>query len=248
MILLVSQCLIIKIKGALDQIQNNIGAINSFDPRGNNPKSAHDGIKRNIESASSALLTHLTIFITYKLMSTKSYTENEVEKTITEIKSKKSEISNELANIKSSETAMLDDIKAVAGSTSVAKHSEIFMTESKNHEKARKWWLVATVVMILVSAAYGVLLFFNILDIASEYSQSLYATVQISLAKIILFSMLSYALFLCNKNYRVHQHLSEINKHRHNALRTFETFIESANDAQTKNAILLQASQIIFNH
>ena len=38
-----------------------------------------------------------------------------------------------------------------------------------------------------------------------------------------------------------------VNKHRQNALSTFETFVKSTDDNDTKNAVLIQATRSIFS-
>jgi hypothetical protein len=47
--------------------------------------------------------------------------------------------------------------------------------------------------------------------------------------------------------YRSQWHNHVVNKHRQNALSTFETFVKAASDEQTKNAVLIQATQCIFS-
>ena len=49
------------------------------------------------------------------------------------------------------------------------------------------------------------------------------------------------------KIYRAYRHNCTINTHRQNALMTFEMFTNAAKDEQTKNAVLLQATQSIFS-
>ena len=61
--------------------------------------------------------------------------------------------------------------------------------------------------------------------------------------------VLFMALVWCSKNYAAVRHNYIINKQRQNALSTFETFVKAAGDEdiQTKNAVLLQATQCIFS-
>jgi hypothetical protein len=46
--------------------------------------------------------------------------------------------------------------------------------------------------------------------------------------------------------YRAYKHNAVVNRHRANALATFEAFAKAASDMETKNAVLLQATQCIF--
>jgi hypothetical protein len=50
------------------------------------------------------------------------------------------------------------------------------------------------------------------------------------------------------KSYRAQKHNEVLNRHRQNALRTFETFSTSTDDAQTKNAVLLEVTHAIFGN
>src|SRR5207244_10156514 len=73
------------------------------------------------------------------------------------------------------------------------------------------------------------------------------AFVQLAIAKFIIFSILFSAVLWAARIYRAHRHNYVINKHRQNALSTFEAFAKAAGDSETKNAVLLQATQCIFS-
>ena len=50
------------------------------------------------------------------------------------------------------------------------------------------------------------------------------------------------------KNYTAHKHLEVVNRHRQNALDTFDDFFESAGENQeTRDAVLLAATNAIFD-
>ncbi len=49
------------------------------------------------------------------------------------------------------------------------------------------------------------------------------------------------------RNHRAHVHNSIVNRHRQNALNTFETFVKASSDKDTKDAVLLQATKSIFD-
>jgi hypothetical protein len=71
-------------------------------------------------------------------------------------------------------------------------------------------------------------------------------SIQLSIAKLLFFSLLVGAVVWIGRIYRAHRHNYVLNRHRQNALGTFNTFVDSAHDAQTKSAVLLQATQAIF--
>ncbi|GAB1402311.1 hypothetical protein MASR1M68_12220 [Elusimicrobiota bacterium] len=69
--------------------------------------------------------------------------------------------------------------------------------------------------------------------------------VQFTFSKIIIFSSLFFLLTLAFKSYKASKHNEILNKHRQNAITTFEKFVKSANDDKTKNAVLLQTVNAI---
>jgi hypothetical protein len=55
-------------------------------------------------------------------------------------------------------------------------------------------------------------------------------------------------LSFCIKNFRANKHNEVLNKHKQNALSTFETFVKTAGeDKSIKNAILLETTHSIFS-
>ena len=68
------------------------------------------------------------------------------------------------------------------------------------------------------------------------------------LVRIILLSLLYFGMVWSSKNYLAHRHNVVVNKHRANALKTFQSFVEGAEgDSQTKNAVLIQATTAVFS-
>ncbi|MFC1693182.1 hypothetical protein ACFL1R_06730 [Candidatus Latescibacterota bacterium] len=72
-------------------------------------------------------------------------------------------------------------------------------------------------------------------------------SIQFGIAKLVIFSVLYTATLWIGKIYKSQWHNYIVNKHRQNALSSFETFVEATSDEQTKNAVLLQATNSIFS-
>jgi len=140
--------------------------------------------------------------------------------------------------------AIVESIRRAAAEVGVAQHASHFKNESDYHTKASSWWLIATVVIAAVTLGFGsyTVWYYSTHSVSLDGAQSL----QLAVAKIILFSVLYFALIWVGRNYRAHRHNYIVNKHRQNALGTFEAFVKAATDEQTKNAVLLQATQSIF--
>lgn len=156
-----------------------------------------------------------------------------VDSELEEFKQKKGELD--------SITQIARDTAAQAG---VAHHAAVFKEVAEDHTKASKRWLIAaaTLIAITISVALTILYFFPTFGDLKEA-----AIIQRIITKLIILSSLYYAALWAAKNYRTHRHLSVLNLHRHNALRTFEAFVKAASkDDQTKNAVLLETTRSIF--
>ena len=140
--------------------------------------------------------------------------------------------------------SVLESVRRAAEEVGVAQHSIYFREEAGDHERASRYWLWTTGVLGLLTGGLGVWLvlayYWGLPNLSPAQS------IQLALAKLLVFSVLFTGLLACGRIYRAHRHNFVINKHRQNALSTFETFVKAANDEPTKNAVLLQATQCIF--
>lgn len=129
-----------------------------------------------------------------------------------------------------------------AADVGVSRHASHFATEGDIHARAAKAWLGATgffaaVTLVAVVANLGH---------ALAHSSDSGFTVQLVLAKVLAFSLLISATVWCGSSYRAHRHNAVVNRHRQNALGSFQAFVSASSDDQTKNAVLLHAAQSIF--
>jgi hypothetical protein len=134
--------------------------------------------------------------------------------------------------------------REAAGKVGVARHAALFATEASANETVAGRWLIATGIAagITLLAVVG-----NVYYVATTHLDlSGAAALQVSLAKILSFSVLISATVWCGKIYRAARHNYIVNRHRQNALSSFETFVQASTDDQTRNAVLLHAAQCIF--
>lgn len=134
--------------------------------------------------------------------------------------------------------------RTAAADVGVSRHTRLFSTESKAHAAAAKGWLAATALVAFGTLSLAIVNYSAVLDQKEKAPPE--AVVQFVLAKVLVFSLLLSAIVWCGRNYRSSRHNEIINRHRRNALGSFEAFVSGATDDQTKNAVLLQATQSIF--
>ena len=139
----------------------------------------------------------------------------------------------------------LQKVRQAAAEAGVAQHAIHFQQEAESHRKQSRLWLAAAALFaggIVLYATYS--LEIQLHDIALSLPTA--ALVPIAVARILVISILSYGLLFCARNYGASRHNFIINRHRQNALSSFETFVKASGDVQTKDAVLLQATQSIF--
>jgi hypothetical protein len=151
--------------------------------------------------------------------------------------------------------AAAQEASVKAGVTAQAIH---FGNRATAHVKAGVAWLVTTVLLIAIAVIVALAVFDPSLGLhvfglgpgtppAPDGSAVTAALVRQLVARVIVLSLLLYAVVLAARNYRAHRHNAVLNQHRQTALQTFDAFVKGTSDDQTKNAVLLQATQAVFS-
>src|SRR6185437_3416726 len=131
-----------------------------------------------------------------------------------------------------------------AAEAGVSREAVHFAHEANEHETAAGHWLKATVVAAVIIVIWGLVVLFGLSVPPNETAaQAIHQTV----AKLIVLGALSYALVWCGRNYAASRHNFIVNRHRTNALSTFETFVKASGSDDVKEAVLLQATTSIFS-
>lgn len=236
----------------IQQFQNYFDQVNLFSASNSNPISTRDSILNQIMSVYNSNYMQLMQFINITSLSKESLKirEREIESLLTKLKdateSSLEEMNakyKDMASIEEKINSILESAKLSSAKIGVAQHANYFETESKEHSKTAKLWLVATVIVGIITITWGYFSFST-----SDSGITVGDAISILGSKVIVLSVLYYILVWCAKNYNASRHNYIVNKHRKNALHTFESFVKSADDIETKNAVLIQATQSIFSN
>jgi hypothetical protein len=170
--------------------------------------------------------------------------ENQAKQSLGKIEEIASNCEKKLDSAVKESEAALAQVRDVAQEAGVSQHAIHFKNEAELNEKSAKPWLVTTTCLAIFTILLGIGLiieyFFRIPTLTPSQS------VQMAIPKLFVFSVLLSATVWCGKTYRAYRHNAVVNRHRRNALATFQTFAEAAGDKATKDAVLLQATQCIF--
>lgn len=140
--------------------------------------------------------------------------------------------------------SLVAETESVARQAGISVHATHFEGGAKAHDQAAGKWLTATTVLAAVSFVFtlasGIVQFVYLRDLSG--SQAL----QISIAKLLVLTVLFASTVWAGRIYRAHQHNSVVNWHRQRALGTFRAFAEATSDPAIKNQVLLEATRCIF--
>lgn len=157
-------------------------------------------------------------------------------------------------------------IETTAVKIEVSKFSEIFHNEAKKYDstnnkkrycllKFREWWRSQIFLSLGLITAIWLLLYLLFFDF-SQYiildpnnSINLWQTLAITIPHLLILSIWVYIVSFCFKQYNIAQHLAVQNKHRANALDSFDGFLVSIWDdhSDIKSTLTLEVAKSIYN-
>lgn len=236
----------------INHMVNQFEQIQKFSVIGlNNPKQQRDQLITTIARAFGDLFEAsqpvVSFFNIESKVNNRKDSSNAVKKSIEELKKEKEEMLKSGNSMLTQINELLESSRKAAGAIGVSQYSKVFAEESVYFEKSAEKWLrrVFSVLVLLVLSGGG-FLWIGMNEVVQTNTLML---INVTVAKVLLVTALFYSLNLCIKNYKAHKHNALLNRHRQNALNTFETFAKAAgDDSQTKNAVLLEATRTIFSN
>jgi hypothetical protein len=141
---------------------------------------------------------------------------------------------------------MLDDIRAVAAEQGVSQEAIYFKNEADRHETEAKSWRTGTIWMAIAIGVYAFLSMFSN-HIPGLQPKDALESSQIIAGKVLVFIVLAYVLLLSARNFLSHVHNGIVNRHRQNALLTFNALANAGGTQPTKDIVLSYAASCIYS-
>lgn len=225
------------------QTHNHFLAVVDFQPNQANPSVARDKvmivIKKHLERTYRAVAPHVAYAV--KNQAPADSDRQQTRSIVGEMEGLRSR----LFEVQAEAESTLTSIKDAAGETGIVKYATYFDQEATEHRRGAYIWMVA---IMFVASATATLAYFSLSLIVEVIAKDdLSASIQFAISKLVFFSVIYYILVLCVRNYKAHRHNHVVNRHRYNALRTFQAFASTASDEATKNAVLLRATEAVFD-
>lgn len=138
---------------------------------------------------------------------------------------------------------ILSEVRRTAAEYGVSHEASFFGDQAAKHAGSAATWQTRT---YWTAAALGG---FALLTWAIGFwiePKTAYQAVQFALSKVLIFSTIAFLLYLSSRTLMAHRHNEVVNRHRQNALLTFNALADAATTEQTREVVLTHASACIY--
>ncbi len=236
-----------QITKALEKITRLMDQVTGFTLNQNTPGTVCNNIINEIKNSYDEIMEPLTLPLAFTATQSTDYAkiEREAKGYHATMRHEAESFSETVQQYLVEAGKALSAVKEQAAEAGVSTNAQIFLQESERHAALSQKWLKGTIVVSAVTLLAAIVFLYISFNYKPETTAS---AIQYVVSKIILLSIMSFAIFWCSRNYKAQKHNETLNKHRANALMTFRAFVEGAEDDRVKDAVLLQAAQAAFSH
>ncbi len=175
-------------------------------------------------------------------------------------KEQRDQVNRLIQSLESEINERLDATRKAVAEIAVSQQANHFDKEAERHSSAARKWLWCTVLsvflflVVAVPGAFEAIVSktspttFDALVSPSAAAQNVLGVpLPYLLSKLVTLGALSFLIGICAKNFLSHRHNNVLNRHRTNALMTFEALAKSAVSESSRDVILHHAASCIFN-
>lgn len=244
-----------QIRRSLDQWYKTTKTI--WDINLSTPKETHTEVLTQIFRFSDELKQQLGQIVTYLKSKKSEQLEAQVSETVTEVVEKvktetdllqkqREEAEQNEATRQTEFAKLKEKVNEELLREKVSQHKVIFAEQTERHQRAAWGWLSISSLLI-IGLVVGIISF-GLLDILKLEGSGWTVVLQNIFKKGSVLTLFYFALNRSLKNYAAQKHLEIVNRHRQNALETFDEFRDASKDnPETHDAVLLAATNAIFD-
>lgn len=152
-------------------------------------------------------------------------------------------ITSDLSSSSEEAKRILDEVRRTAAESGVSQQATYFGDQANEDRRTALRWQNRTNILALL------LLSFALLSLVLGYlwePKNPYQLAQMIFSKVLVVSTIAYFLFLSGRTLMAHRHNEVVNRHRQNALPTFNALADAASGEQTREVVLTHASACIY--
>lgn len=187
-----------------------------------------------------------SIFLSHSLLNS---SPESLGQRLSEATKLRTDMTNELTAAKKEVGAALEEVRKLYGKAVIAKHAGSFKEEAEMHAHLSWLWLflaVAAGIAVAVYVDHQSALIERAVVATSGPASSMALVAQVAVSKLVIVSLMTYGLVVAIRQFTAARHNVTVNKHRMNALSSFESFAQAADDKDSKAAVLLEATKAVF--
>ncbi len=150
--------------------------------------------------------------------------------------------------IEEKQRLLLEQSEKLTENLGISSYAKYFKDEAINHNVISRIWVFITFLLAASIVYFALYAHTYLPNISGDTLTPSYVS-QVLAPKATILVILVYMLTWSVKNQKSHNHNYIVNKHRKNALETFQAFVLSSEGTpEIKNAMLMQMTNCIFNH
>lgn len=237
------------IRSQADGLFNLLQQIAQFDPeKVGNAAEERRGLINQLQALPEQLANSLWQHIAYSVASSLDpiTTQQEMRSIAQRFSDEREKALASIEGLKADAEEVLSRVRAAAAEQGVSQQASYFKTMADEHStEASTWlkyslWAAATTLLFAIISALS----YRIPWLAPENTIE---TVQLITSKLVILSILGYAMFVAVRNFLSHKHNSVVNRHRQNALLTYTAFVDAAPSTASREIVLTHAAASVFS-
>ncbi|WP_271497808.1 hypothetical protein [Bradyrhizobium sp. CCBAU 11357] len=236
-----------QLRSAADSVYNLFNQIKSFSAQSGNASGERQGILSSLKDSYEGWFNQLQPALVFSTSTQRDFSriENEARAAAQAAQDEALRLTSVPAEHQKEAERVLSDVRKLAAEQGVGFQAAYFKTEADKHDDTASKWRLWTVGAALLVAALAVLSpFVTKIDLLKP--QDIHDSIQLLAAKLVIFTTTGYLLVLSARNFLAHTHNTIVNRHRQNALLTFQALVDAAKGEDKKDIVLTQAAACMF--
>jgi hypothetical protein len=220
--------------------------IREFDVNQQNPSGERQAIIQRLVDQWEVDFAVVTPVLAYATKSSADFQrlEREARGALSELNTLKGTFKDQTNEILGHMNTALVQVQDATKKAGVSKHAVHFKVEANTAKLVALAWLSVAVFLAVAIVLY--VMFHVEPTLATLVNPTGIELVKESLPRLLVVFVLSFGMIWAAKNVSASTHNFVVNRHRQNALASFETFVEGASGKEVKDAVLIQATSAIF--
>ena len=239
---------ITSLKSAADSTFNFFQQILEFDPKASDAYGTRQNLIASLDNHYETVFNSISALIAFGATRLRDFSAIEGQARAA-VQAAKDEVGNFAINMRAQQDEakrILDDVRRIAAEQGVSQQSSYFKTEGEDHEINAESWRWRTIYLAIGLGIFAALsTFLHKWSVLSPTNS--YEAIQLGLSKLLIFAVMGFLLVLSARNFLASKHNAIVNRHRYNALLTFNALVDAAGSEDRRDIVLTYAASCIFS-